>query len=217
MNNEHIQDYVQFRCSRHEFINALTHFLGFLFATAAGPLLIALAVMRGVHEIPAYCIYAASLVILYLVSTLYHAVPDGEIKQRLQALDHMAVFVLIAGTYTPFFLAGLGGALGWSLCLMLWLLAGVGIVFKARYAGRFDLVSTIAYVLLGWSGLVAIVPLYQALPEASFLLVLAGGVLYTVGAIFYRWESLPHNHAIWHVLCLSGSVAHFIAVCFLLV
>src|SRR5690606_17893126 len=118
--------------------------------------------MRGVPEIPAYCVYAASLVVLYLVSTLYHAAPDGAIKQRLQALDHMAVYVLIAGTYTPFFLAGLGGVLGWSLCLVLWLLAAIGIVFKARYAGRFDLVSTIAYVLLGWSGLFAIVPLYHA-------------------------------------------------------
>lgn len=217
MNHEHIQDYVLFRCSRNEFINALTHFLGFLFATAAAPLLIALAVLRGVPEVPAYCVYAASLVVLYLVSTLYHAAPEGGLKQRLQALDHMAVFALIAGTYTPFFLAGLGGPLGWGLCLALWVLAGTGIVFKAYCAGRYDLVSTIAYVLLGWFGLVAIVPLYRALPGASFLLVLAGGIFYTIGAVFYRWETLPHNHAIWHVLCLSGSVSHFIAVCFLLV
>ena len=100
--------------------------------------------------------------------------------------------------------------------LVLWALAAVGIGFKAFHAGKYDLVSTIAYVLLGWSGLAAIVPLYHALPGVAFVLVLAGGLFYTVGAAVYRWETLPHNHAIWHVLCLSGSVCHFIAVCFLL-
>lgn len=202
---------------KHEVVNALTHLAGFLFALTAVPVLITLATLNGTAtEVVTFSVYSASLVLLYLVSTLYHAAPPGRVKVVLQALDHMAVYVLIAGTYTPFLLVALGGIIGWSLFGVLWGLAAIGIGVKAVFIDRFDLFSTIAYVLMGWIGLVAIVPLYEKLPAVSFLFVLAGGIAYTVGAIFYRWETLPHNHGIWHVFCLIGSICHFIAVSWLL-
>lgn len=217
MSNENVEGAIELHWPRHEFVNALTHFLGFLFAMGGVPVLLTMASLNGTAvEVITFSIYSASLILLYLVSTLYHATPPGRVKEVLQALDHMAVYVLIAGTYTPFLVARLGGAWGWSLFVMLWTLAAIGIGLKIFYTNRYDLISTVAYILMGWAGMVAIVPLYRALPGISFALVLTGGVAYTAGTIFYRWESLPHNHGIWHVFCLAGSICHFIAVFYLL-
>lgn len=217
MSNENVEGVIELHWPRHEVVNALTHFLGFLFAMGGVPVLLTMASLNGTTvEVVTFSIYSASLILLYLVSTLYHAAPAGRVKEVLQALDHMAVYVLIAGTYTPFLLARLGGPWGWSLFVVLWTLAAVGIGLKAFYTNRYDLISTVAYILMGWAGMVAIVPLYQALPGTSFALVLAGGIAYTAGTLFYRWESLPHNHGIWHIFCLAGSVCHFIAVFYLL-
>lgn len=197
----------------HEIVNALTHFAGFLFAVGGVPVLLTLAAMNGnVTHVTTMSVYSASLIILYLVSTLYHAAPPGRAKKLLQALDHMSIYLLIAGTYTPFLLISLGGVWGWSLFGVLWAFAAVGIGLKAVFVDRFNIVSTIAYLLMGWAGLVAIVPLYEALSFSAFALVLAGGLAYTFGAVFYLWESLPHHHGIWHLFCLAGSVCHFIAV-----
>lgn len=219
MNDQHAgtSTYIRIHWPRHEFVNAVTHFIGFLFALGGVPVLITVASFNGTAtEVATFSIYSASLILLYLVSTVYHAAPPGRAKEVLQSLDHMAVYLLIAGTYTPFLLARLGGVLGWSIFGVLWTLAAIGIGFKVFFTNRYDLASTVAYVLMGWIGLVAIVPLYQALPGSSFAFVLAGGVMYTVGAVFYRWEALPHNHGIWHLFCLAGSVLHFIAVFHLL-
>lgn len=201
------------RWPSHEVVNALTHFVGFLLAVGGVPVLITWAAMNGsALHVTTMSVYSASLILLYLISTLYHAAPVGRVKEVLQAMDHMAIYLLIAGTYTPFLLISLGGTWGWSLFGVLWALAAVGVGVKAVYVDRFDLVSTLAYILMGWAGLVAIVPLYESLPWVSFVLVLAGGLAYTLGAVFYLWERMPHNHGIWHLFCIAGSTCHFIAI-----
>lgn len=200
-----------------ELINALTHAVGFLLALGSVPVLITLAALNGsVREVTTFSIYSATLILMYLASTLYHSAPPGRIKDVLQALDHMAIYLLIAGTYTPFLLVGLDDMTGWVLFYVLWGLALVGIGVKIFFTSRFDLVSTLAYLLMGWAGLAAIGPLYEKLPSPAFGLVIAGGLCYTLGAVFYVWDRLPHNHGIWHLFCLAGSVTQFVAVFYLL-
>ncbi len=200
-----------------EWLNTLTHFLGFLLAVGGVPVLITLAALLGTpREIVTFSIFGAALIFTYMSSTLYHYVQPGALKRWLRRLDHLSIYLLIAGTYTPFVLVGLKGAWGWSLFGILWALAAVGIVAKLGFMHRFDVISVIAYVLMGWIGLVAIVPLVHDLPTPSLILVLAGGVSYTIGALFYALDKLRFNHAIWHLFCLGGSVSQFIAVFFLL-
>jgi len=200
-----------------EWLNTLTHFLGFLLAVGAVPVLITLAALNGTtSEITTFSIFGTTLIFTYLNSSLYHHARPGVMKRVLRRMDHLSIYLLIAGTYTPFVIVGLGGAWGWSLFGVLWGLAAVGIAAKLSVGHRFELVSTVAYVSMGWIGLVAIVPLIERLPLASLMLILAGGVSYTIGALFYAWEKLRFNHAIWHVFCLGGSVLQFLAVFFLL-
>lgn len=208
---------VHLRWPRHEFFNTVTHFIGLVLALSAVPVLIVMASIKGTpEELYTFIVYSASLILLYLVSTLYHAWPAGRTKKVLQKMDHMMVYVLIAGTYTPFLVGELGGWIGWTMFFMQWTLAAVGIGMKAVHGDRYDLISTVAYLLMGWIGLIAIVPLYDELSEVSFSLVLAGGIAYTIGTVFYRWETLPHNHAIWHVIVLVASACHFAAVFYLI-
>lgn len=202
---------------RGEIANTVTHFLGLLLAVGGVPVLITFAALYGTaREVSTFSVYSATLILLYLASTLYHAAPPGKVKTVLHRLDHMAIYLLIAGTYTPFLIVGMGDIWGWSLFFVLWGLAAAGLGIKAVFPYRFRLVSTLAYVLMGWAGLVAIVPLARSLPEISFILVLAGGLSYTLGALFYLWRGFPHHHAIWHVFCVGGSVLQFIAVFYLL-
>lgn len=200
-----------------EFWNTLLHLIGLVLVLGALPVLITLAAVYGTAlEVVTFSIYGATLAALYLVSTLYHYTKPGPVKRALRRADHITIYYLIAGTYTPFCLVALGGLLGWGLCLALWALALTGTVFKLLVAHRFEFVSTLLYILKGWAGLLVIVPLYHALPLPSFVLVLVGGACYTLGVGFYAWEKLPYNHAIWHVFCLAGSITQFVAVFFLL-
>lgn len=205
------------RIPPHEVVNAATHFAGFLLAVGGVPVLITVAALFGTaREVSTYSIYSATLILTYLASTLYHLWPAGTVKQVLHRLDHMAIYLLIAGTYTPFLIVGLGDIWGWSLFGVLWGLAIVGLGIKAIFPYRFRMISTLAYILMGWAGLAAIGPLAHSLPAASFQLVLAGGLSYTLGAVFYLWRRIPHHHGIWHVFCVGGSVLHFIALFYLL-
>lgn len=200
-----------------EWLNTLTHFVGLLLAIGAVPVLITLAALYGnAREVSTFSIFGTALIFTYLSSSLYHYVEPGASKRMLRRLDHLAIYLLIAGTYTPFVIVGLGGAWGWSLFGVLWGLALFGIVAKLSFGHRYELISTITYVIMGWIGLIAIVPLAEHLPRPALVLVLAGGVSYTIGAGFYAWEKLRFNHAIWHVFCLGGSVLQFTAVFFLL-
>jgi len=198
---------------REEIVNALTHGLGIVLSIGGGAVLITLAaVYAGAREVVSVSIFVASLVLLYSASTLYHAIRHPEAKRRLKILDHCAIFLLIAGTYTPFTLAALKGPWGWSLFGVIWGLAVFGIVFKLFFTGRFKALSTATYIGMGWLALVAFVPLVQTLEPAALAWLVIGGVLYTGGTIFYHNERIPHSHGIWHLFVLAGSISHFTSV-----
>ncbi|MGY1458934.1 MULTISPECIES: PAQR family membrane homeostasis protein TrhA [unclassified Luteimonas] len=201
------------RAKREELASALTHGLGAAAALAGGAVLITLAALHGNGwQLGAAIVFGVSLLLLYLASTLYHSFEHPVLKGRLKVLDHCAIYLLIAGTYTPFTLIGLRGPWGWSLFVAIWSLALAGVVFKLFYTGRFKRLSTLVYVAMGWLVLVAIKPVLAALDAWTFGWLVAGGVLYTLGTIFYHRESIPYSHAIWHLFCIAGSVCHYVAV-----
>jgi hemolysin III len=199
---------------REELANSLTHALGALLSVAGLAVLVTLAAWHGgAWHLTSVAIFGVSLVALYTASTLYHALRPAALKQRLRKFDHAAIFLLIAGSYTPFLLVTLRGPWGWSLFGVVWGLAIVGMVLKFWYAGRFRLFSTLLYLGLGWLVLIAFKPLLAALPPAGLKWLLAGGACYSLGTVFYLWKRLPYHHAIWHLFVLAGSVCHWIAVC----
>jgi hemolysin III len=199
--------------AREELINALTHGIAALVSIGAGAVMITLAAQRGnVYQVVSASVYCAALLLLLTASTLYHAITHEAAKRRLKVLDHCAIFALIAGTYTPFTLVSLQGVWGWSMFYVIWSLAAAGIAFKLFFTGRFKLVSTVIYLLMGWLVIVAIKPMWRALDATALSLVVAGGLAYSVGAVFYMAKSLRYSHAIWHLFVVLGSVCHFIAV-----
>ena len=198
---------------REEFANALTHGLGATAALAGGAVLITLAALYGDGwQLASAIVFGTSLLLLYLASTLYHAVQHPVTKGRLKVFDHCAIYLLIAGTYTPFTLIGLRGPWGWGLFAAIWTLALAGVVFKLFYTGRFKLLSTAIYIAMGWLVIVAIKPLLGALDGWTLGWMFAGGAFYTLGTVFYHRPSLPYSHAIWHLFVLGGSVCHYVAV-----
>lgn len=204
--------------TREEFLNAFTHGAGAVAAVAGGAVLITLAVLFGNRvQVVSAMVFVATLIALYSISTLYHAVRHEPLKTRLKVLDHCAIFLLIAGTYTPFTLVALKGGWGWTLFALIWALAALGVVFKLFFTGRFRRMSTVLYVGMGWLGIVAIGPLVDALSMWTLGWLLAGGVAYTAGTLFYHNERVPYAHAIWHLFVLAGSVLHFVAVASLVV
>ena len=190
----------------------LTHAAGVLASAAGTVVLIVLAARAGTTAVVAASVFGASLILLYTASTLYHATRTQTIKLRLKVLDHCAIYVLIAGTYTPFTLVGLQGAWGWSIFGVIWGLAASGVVFKLFFTGRFPKVSTALYIAMGWLIVIAAVPTIRALPPVTLAWIFAGGVAYTSGTYFYHNRRIPFAHAIWHVFVLAGSVSHGIAV-----
>ena len=201
------------REKREELASALTHGLGATAALAGGAVLITLAAIFGNGwQLGAAIVFGVSLLLLYLASTLYHSFQHPVLKGRLKVFDHCAIYLLIAGTYTPFTLIGLRGPWGWGLFAAIWTLALAGVVFKLFYTGRFKRASTLIYVAMGWLVLVAIKPVLAALDAWTFGWLIAGGVFYTLGTVFYHRESIPYSHAIWHLFCIAGSVCHYISV-----
>ncbi len=198
---------------REELASALTHGVGAIAALAGGAVLIALAAVYGDGwQLTASIVFGICLLLLYVASTLYHAIPYPAAKTRLKVFDHCAIYLLIAGTYTPFTLVGLRGALGWTLFATIWALALAGVVFKLFFTGRFKLLSTAIYVAMGWLVVVAIRPVMAALDDWTLGWLVAGGLFYTLGTVFYHRESLRYSHAIWHLFCIAGSVCHYVAV-----
>jgi len=201
------------RQKREELASALTHGLGATAALAGGAVLITLAALYGNGwQLGASIVFGVSLLLLYLASTLYHAISHPVAKGRLKVFDHCAIYLLIAGTYTPFTLIGLRGTLGWWLFGTIWTLALAGVVFKLFYTGRFRGLSTAIYVAMGWLVVIAIGPVAAALDGWTLGWIIAGGVFYTLGTFFYMRDSIPYAHAIWHLFCIAGSVCHYVAV-----
>ncbi len=198
---------------REELANSVTHAAGVVLSLVGLVLLVVFAALNGsAWHVVSTAIFGTTLVLLYTTSTLYHSLRGDRLKQRLQKADHAAIFLLIAGSYTPFVLVTLRGPWGWSLFGIIWGLAVAGVTIKFWLAGRFRLVSTLIYIAMGWLVLVAIKPLAAALPAGGLKLLVAGGLCYTGGAAFYLWKRLPYHHAIWHLFVLAGSACHWAAV-----
>jgi len=198
-----------------EVMNAVTHGIGTLLAVAGLVLLTVFAYQLGeIWHIVSFSIYGTTLVLLYLASTLYHSFTNERVKHIFKILDHSAIYLLIAGTYTPFTLVPLHGTLGWTVFGLVWGLAILGIVLKVFFVGRFKIISTMCYILMGWFIVIAIKPLIATVAPEGIMWLVIGGLFYTLGSVFYLWKVIPYNHAIWHLFVLAGSISHFIAVFF---
>ena len=196
-----------------EIANSVSHGVGFIAALAVTPLLVQEAARRGgAVEIAGAIVFAGTVAVLYLASTLYHALPKNRAKHVFRIIDHSAIFLLIAGTYTPFTLGVLRGAWGWALLAIVWCLAVLGIVLKSVGGIRYPRLSTALYVGMGWLALIAIRPLWVHVPVAGWLWLIAGGVAYTAGIAFYAAERVRYGHFVWHVFVLAGTACHCVAV-----
>ena len=198
-----------------EIANSATHGVGAFLAVGGLVVLTVFAALRGnVWHVVGSSIFGATLVLLYTASTLYHGIQNPRAKAMLRALDHSAIFILIAGTYTPFTLVSLRGPWGWSLFGVIWGLAVLGIVLQMGVLRRGTAASVLLYVGMGWTAVIAIKPLLAAVAPGGLTLLLIGGVAYTAGIVFYAWRRLPYHHAVWHGFVLTGSALHFFAVLF---
>jgi hemolysin III len=196
-----------------EIANGVTHGIGVLLSIAGLVILIVTSVSHGTAwHIVSFSIFGSALIILYLFSTLYHSLPNPFVKKVFKRLDHAAIFILIAGTYTPFMLTNLRGVWGWSLFGVIWTLAILGVVLKSVWIHKFKKTSVAVYVMMGWLCLIAFRELIKHVPPLSLVLLAVGGIFYTMGVIFYGWKKLPFNHAVWHVFVLGGSAFHFFSV-----
>ena len=196
-----------------EIANSVSHGVGLLAAAAAAPVLVLSAVRHGgMARIAGASVFAATMVLLYLTSTLYHALPRNRAKRVFQVLDHAAIFLMIAGTYTPFTLVVLRGTWGWTLFGVVWSLALVGVVLTAAGGVRYPKLTTGLYLAMGWLILVAAKPLWLRMPSEGLLWLLAGGIAYSAGVVFYAAKRVRYSHFIWHLFVIAGTACHFVAV-----
>ena len=208
---------MEFYTKREEIANAITHGIGACLAIAALVMLVVFASLHGnVWHIVSFSIFGATLVLLYFASTLYHSLTHPAAKYVFRKFDHISIFLLIAGTYTPFCLTALRGWVGWTVLGIVWSCAIIGTVLKAIHIGKLELLSTIMYILMGWVIIIAIKPLYNAMTFTGFMLLIMGGAFYTLGTIFFIKDKIKYFHSIWHLFVLAGSAFHFFAVLTLL-
>src|SRR5690625_489797 len=202
---------------KEEIANSITHGIGATLSLAALVILIVYASLYGnAWNIVSFSLFGTTMLLLYVFSTLVHSLPIGKAKKVFEILDHAGIFFFIAGTYTPFLLVALRGALGWTLFGIIWGLAIFGTVFKAFFVDRFVKLSTILYIVIGWLIVVAWKPLVASVSTKGIVFLVIGGVLYSFGAIFYVWKGFKYHHAIWHLFVVAGSIMHFFAVMSLL-
>lgn len=201
------------QAKREEIANAITHGLGALMAIAAFIILTVFSALKGnTWHVVSFSIFGATLVTLYLASTLYHSLSNEKVKVLFRKFDHMSIYLLIAGTYTPFCLTVLNNWIGWTLFGIVWGCALLGIVLKAFFTGKKEQLSTLLYVLMGWVALIAIKPLFDSVTLTTFILLMTGGVFYTAGTYFFVKDRIKYFHSIWHLFVLAGSTFHFFAV-----
>lgn len=205
---------VQGYSQTEEIANSISHGIGLIFGIVGMVLLLVQAMDNHASAvaITSYSLYGGSMILLFLASMLYHAIPYARAKRWLKKADHCAIYLLIAGTYTPFLLIGLNSPLAKGLLIVIWCLALLGILFKLTIAHRFKILSLATYLIMGWLSLIVIYQLAIMLPVGGITLLATGGVVYTLGAIFYACKRIPYNHAIWHVFVLGGSLCHFMAI-----
>jgi hemolysin III len=202
---------------KEEIANAITHGIGALLAIAALVILIVFSALYGsVWHVVSFSIFGVTLVLLYFASTLYHSLTHVGAKNLFHKFDHISIYLLIAGTYSPFCLTALRGWIGWSIFGVVWACAITGAVFKAIDVGKRVRLSTALYIVMGWVILIAIKPLYHTMVFEGFVLLMAGGISYTLGTIFFIRNKVKYNHSVWHLFVLGGSVLHFFSVLTLL-
>lgn len=198
-----------------EIANSVTHGVAALLSIAGLVVMLCMMpVTAGAATITAAAVFGASMIFLYTASTLYHAIPNLRVKRILQVLDHSAIYVMIAGSYTPFCLVTLKGTTGTMLCIAVWSIALAGIILQPVLMKRAEWLNCLLYLLLGWCVVLVFEPLMAALPSAGIWLLASGGVVYSLGVIFYLWERIPYNHAIWHLFVLGGTALQFFSVLF---
>ncbi len=196
-----------------EIANSACHGAGALLSLAAIPILVVSAALRhDPWQIVGGAIFGTMALLLYSCSSIYHALPGTRAKQVFERLDHAAIYLLIAGSYTPFALGALRGPWGWSLLGAIWGLAILGVAFKTIYGPRYPIASTVVYLLMGWMAVFACRPLMNTVAPAGIALLVAGGLCYTLGIVFYAWKQLRYSHLVWHLFVLGGTVCHFFAV-----
>lgn len=200
-----------------EIFNSITHGIGALLSIAALVILVVFAAIRGnAWHVVSFSIFGSTLVLLYLSSTLYHSFTKENVKNLFARFDHASIFLLIAGTYTPFVLTVLRGPLGWTLFGIIWGLAIAGVVIRSIYLTRFRKLMVGIYLTMGWLFLIAVVPMVRNLPAASTVFLFVGGGCYSLGVIFYAWRNLKYGHGIWHLFVLAGSIMHFFSIFYIL-
>ncbi|MDZ7671886.1 MAG: hemolysin III family protein [Halanaerobiales bacterium] len=200
---------------KEEITNAITHGVGILFGIFALIFLIVTNYNNSdFYDMLSYIIYGSTLIILYVSSTLYHGIPINKAKKQLRKFDHASIFLLIAGTYTPVTLIALRGKIGWTMFIVIWSIALLGIIFKVFYINKLKILSVVMYILMGWIIIFAIKPLINALSLKSLIFLIVGGLFYTVGILFYALQSVgfKYSHSIWHLFVLAGSVFHFVMI-----
>ncbi len=202
-----------------EIANSITHGIGAALATAALTILVVFAALKGdAWQVVSFSIYGASLIIMYISSTLYHAFTNKKVKRYFRIMDHSAIFLLIAGTYTPITLLPLRDTdWGWTIFGLIWGMAILGILFKFMFYGKLEKLSVVFYILMGWLAVIAIKPMLEILPTGLLIWIAVGGLSYTFGIIFYAWNKLPYSHSIWHLFVLGGSISHFFGILLYLV
>jgi hemolysin III len=214
---KNLNNLIQQYSAGEEIFNTVTHGIGMLLSVAGLTVLVVLAALHGDGwHVVSFSIFGGSLVVLYGASTLYHAFSKPSIKSFFKKLDHSAIFLLIAGTYTPFMLVTLRGAWGWSLFGVIWAMAALGIGVKSVSGFRFRKLSALVYLFMGWLGIVALKGIVNGVPPSSLALLVIGGLSYTAGVLFYLYRKLPFNHGIWHLFVLCGSAFHYFSVLFIL-
>lgn len=206
-----------FYTKSEEIVNAITHGLGLALSIAALVILVVFSALKGTPwHVVSFSIYGATLVILYLESTLYHSITNKKAKRIFRKFDHMSIYLLIAGTYTPFCLTVLRGYIGWTIFGIVWGCTILGVTLKAITIGKREWLSTLLYIMMGWLIIIAIKTLYITMPISGFVYLVLGGLAYTGGAYFFMKDKINFNHGIWHLFVLAGSIFHFFSVMTLL-
>lgn len=200
-----------------EIINSITHGLGALLSIVA---LVVLIIIAGRNndfwQLVSFSIYGSTLIILYLSSTLYHSFTGPKLKNLFARFDHVSIFLLIAGTYTPILLISIRGIWGWTLLIIIWTVALIGAVIRSIYLYRFRKLMVAIYLIMGWMFVLAGKQIYLNLATESLVFLLLGGIAYSVGVVFYLWRKLPYSHGIWHLFVLAGSILHFFAIYYII-
>lgn len=200
-----------------EIVNSITHGIGALLSIVALIILIIIAGRHGdVWHLVSFSIYGSTLVLLYLSSTLYHSITSPRLKNLFARFDHISIFLLIAGTYTPILLTSIRGVLGWTLFAIIWSVALIGAVIRSIYVYRFRKLMVAIYLIMGWMFVLAGKQIYLNLSSVSLTFLVLGGIAYSIGVVFYMWRKLPYSHGIWHLFVLAGSVLHFFAIYFII-